>query len=215
MAKKNKILILDFDELQANALADFLNSLGDFEPLIETSNEVKTKDQEFLSKFMVIFQSLPSQNEIDEAKISASLLIALNKDTKPKYNHQNILRPPFRLKQLENILRNIIRQKEQNSFENLVIGETQYSQAKRALINSSGFELKLTDKELEILTYLNDARPNCVPREELLREVWQYSDGVSTHTLETHIYRLRQKLITILGDTEVLITEEGGYKLIN
>ena len=72
----------------------------------------------------------------------------------------------------------------------------------------------LTEKEATILKYLYRAHPNCVPKEELLAEVWGYNSGVTTHTLETHIYRLRQKIEQDPSNAEILVTEAGGYRLV-
>lgn len=71
--------------------------------------------------------------------------------------------------------------------------------------------VRLTEKETAILRYLYKANGKSVAREELLAEVWGYNSGVTTHTLETHIYRLRQKIET--PPARLLVTEPGGYSL--
>ncbi|MCR4378855.1 MAG: response regulator transcription factor [Rhodospirillales bacterium] len=82
--------------------------------------------------------------------------------------------------------------------------------------------VRLTDKEVQILKYLylhaqdsakNGSVHNVVGREELLGEVWGYNAAVTTHTLETHVYRLRQKMERDPGHAEILVTEPGGYRL--
>ena len=70
----------------------------------------------------------------------------------------------------------------------------------------------LTEKESTILKYLYRAHPNCVPKEELLAEVWGFQNGLSTHTVETHIYRLRQK-IKRLSSENIIVTTSHGYSL--
>ena len=70
----------------------------------------------------------------------------------------------------------------------------------------------LTEKESTILKYLYRAHPNCVPKEELLAEVWGFQNGLSTHTVETHIYRLRQKVKRLTKAT-IIITNTQGYSL--
>ena len=70
----------------------------------------------------------------------------------------------------------------------------------------------LTEKESKILKYLYRAHPNRVPKEELLAEVWGFQNGLSTHTVETHIYRLRQK-VKRLTTNNVIITTNQGYSL--
>lgn len=76
----------------------------------------------------------------------------------------------------------------------------------------SGETLVLTEKEVSILKYLYQNVPAVVSKEDLLKDVWQYSTGATTHTVETHIYRLRQK-IEQNGGSQAILTENGGYRL--
>jgi DNA-binding response OmpR family regulator len=73
--------------------------------------------------------------------------------------------------------------------------------------------VRLTEKETAILKYLFRAGGKVVARDVLLNEVWGYNAGVTTHTLETHVYRLRQKIERDPGNAEILLTEPGGYRL--
>ncbi len=73
--------------------------------------------------------------------------------------------------------------------------------------------IRLTEKEAAILKFLYRAGSRTVPREVLLNEVWGYHASVSTHTLETHIYRLRQKIEADPAHARLLLTEAGGYRL--
>ena len=74
--------------------------------------------------------------------------------------------------------------------------------------------MRLTEKETAILKFLYRAGERPITRDVLLHEVWGYNSGVTTHTLETHIYRLRQKMEKNPGSAELLVTEGGGYKLV-
>ena len=76
-----------------------------------------------------------------------------------------------------------------------------------------GTRLRLTEKETAILKYLYRAGGKPVPREELLNDVWGYHAAVTTHTLETHVYRLRQKIELEPSNARILVTEPGGYRL--
>ena len=75
-------------------------------------------------------------------------------------------------------------------------------------------KVRLTEKETAILRFLYRAGQMPVSRETLLQEVWGYNSGVTTHTLETHIYRLRQKVEKDASAPAILVTEGGGYKLM-
>jgi DNA-binding response OmpR family regulator len=93
------------------------------------------------------------------------------------------------------------------------IGPFRLHPVARQLIDADGRRIPLTEKETAILAYLHRAGPRVVPREELLGEVWGYSSTVSTHTVETYIYRLRRKLADSAGTESLLSTTGGGYRL--
>lgn len=93
------------------------------------------------------------------------------------------------------------------------LGRFRFHPASRVLEDGSGQAIRLTEKEAAILAYLQGASGRVVPREELLDQVWGYAAAVTTHTLETHIYRLRRKLATGEGGSPLLVTELGGYRL--
>ncbi len=82
------------------------------------------------------------------------------------------------------------------------------------LVTGKNAKIRLTEKETAILRYLYRSGSNVVGRETLLQEVWGYNSGVTTHTLETHVYRLRQKIETDPSNARLLVTEAGGYKLV-
>jgi hypothetical protein len=75
--------------------------------------------------------------------------------------------------------------------------------------------VRLTEKEAAVLSYLHGRGEAGASREDLLENVWSYADGVETHTLETHIYRLRQKIEKDPARPTVLLTTENGYRLAN
>ena len=92
------------------------------------------------------------------------------------------------------------------------IGPYQFRPAAKLLTGEGQRKIRLTEKETNILKFLH-AAGRAVPRETLLHEVWGYSPAVTTHTLETHIYRLRRKIEESPGQAKILITEDGGYRL--
>jgi DNA-binding response OmpR family regulator len=94
------------------------------------------------------------------------------------------------------------------------LGTYEFRPANKVLVDAQQRKIRLTEKETNILKYLYRAGEKPVSREELLAEVWGYNAGVTTHTLETHVYRLRQKIERDPSNAEILVTENGGYKII-
>lgn len=121
---------------------------------------------------------------------------------------------PFSFTVLLARIRAHFRQYEQSEDATFDIGPYQFQPSAKILeIKSSGQKVRLTEKETNILKYLYRAGGKAVAREELLAEVWGYNSGVTTHTLETHVYRLRQKIEVETGEARILVTEPGGYSL--
>ncbi|WP_277276599.1 response regulator transcription factor, partial [Thalassospira lucentensis] len=122
---------------------------------------------------------------------------------------------PFRLNVLLARIRAHIRQHEQSEDAVFVIGPYSFQPSAKILIETvSEKKVRLTEKETSILKFLFRAGDKPVTRETLLDEVWGYNAGVTTHTLETHVYRLRQKIEKDPSNATILVTEPGGYKLI-
>lgn len=123
---------------------------------------------------------------------------------------------PFKLGVLLARIRAHLRQHETSEDAVLTIGPYTFKPAAKLLLDTekAGKKVRLTEKETGILKFLYRAQQRLVPRETLLAEVWGYNAGVTTHTLETHVYRLRQKIERDPSAARLLVTEPGGYKLI-
>jgi len=120
---------------------------------------------------------------------------------------------PFKFDVLLARIRAQLRSHEQSEDAVFRIGPYEFRPANKLLVDAKGRKLRLTDKETNILKYLYRAGDKSVSREELLAEVWGYNAGVTTHTLETHVYRLRQKIEPDTAKASLLITEARGYRL--
>jgi DNA-binding response OmpR family regulator len=122
---------------------------------------------------------------------------------------------PFRLSVLLARLRAHLRQSEHSDDAEFTIGPYTFRPGAKLLLDPSGRKkVRLTEKETAILKYLYRARDRVIGRGTLLGEVWGYNAGVTTHTLETHVYRLRQKIERDPTRAEILVTESGGYRLV-
>lgn len=121
---------------------------------------------------------------------------------------------PFKIGVLLARIRAQLRQHEQSEDAIFSIGPYSFQPAKKLLLREENEEkIRLTEKETSILKYLYRAGQKVVSRDILLNEVWGYNAGVTTHTLETHIYRLRQKIEADPSSAAILVTETGGYRL--
>ena len=121
---------------------------------------------------------------------------------------------PFRFAVLLARIRSQLRQHEQSEDAVFTIGRYSFRPSAKMLVDERGHKVRLTEKETAILKFLYRAGENVVTRDVLLHEVWGYNSSVTTHTLETHIYRLRQKIEHDPSKSELLVTEAGGYKLV-
>ncbi len=122
---------------------------------------------------------------------------------------------PFRLSVLLARLRAALRQHEQSEDAVFTIGPYSFRPAAKLLLHEGdNKKVRLTEKETAILKYLYRAGDKVVGRDTLLNEVWGYNASVTTHTLETHVYRLRQKIEGDPSNAEILVTEPGGYRLV-
>ncbi|MGH6878271.1 MAG: response regulator transcription factor [Rhizomicrobium sp.] len=120
---------------------------------------------------------------------------------------------PFRFAVLAARIHAHLRSHEQSEEAVYRIGPYTFRPSAKLLLDPKGKKIRLTEKETNILKHLYRSG-STVARETLLHEVWGYNPAVTTHTLETHIYRLRQKIEADPGAARILITESGGYRLV-
>ena len=120
---------------------------------------------------------------------------------------------PFRMAELRARLRAQIRAYETSEEAILPIGPFEFRPGSRVLVRrATGARIKLTDKEAAVLKFLYRS-DGPVSRTTLLHEVWGYHARATTHTVETHIYRLRRKIEPEVGQITLLLNEDGGYWL--
>ena len=121
---------------------------------------------------------------------------------------------PFKFPVLLARIRAQLRQHEQSEDAIFNIGPYTFKPSQKLLLDEAEKKVRLTEKETNILKYLYRANDAVVPRDTSLHEVWGYNEGVTSHTLETHIYRLRQKIEPDPSNARILVTESGGYRLV-
>ena len=122
---------------------------------------------------------------------------------------------PFKFSVLLARIRSHLRQFEHSEDATFPLGPYTFKPSQKILMSEDERKIRLTEKETNILKYLLRSGEASVSRDELLHEVWGYNAGISTHTLETHIYRLRQKIEPNPSQVSLLVTSDGGYRIRN
>ena len=126
----------------------------------------------------------------------------------------NIVYKPLVLNNFLNLLQAGINIYENSSDGYLNFNQYELRPSKKEILNlRNGEVIKLTEKEVAIIKYLYKAKDKIVSKNELLQEVWGYSPEATTHTIETHIYRLRQKVEHEDMSAQIILTSDGGYQL--
>jgi DNA-binding response OmpR family regulator len=226
MARKHTLLLVDDDTDLSATLAEQLELTGEFTTLTaETATLGIGSAQDGKPDLILLDIDLPDLDGREACKImrangfAGPIIMLTGQDSDSDTvrgldaGANDYVTKPFRFGVLLARVRAHLRSHDQTDVATLKIGPYEFKPATRSLIDTAGKRIRLTDKEASILRYLYRSGAKAVPRDELLREVWGYNAAVTTHTLETHIYRLRQKIEVVGGRNDLLITEGGGYRL--
>ena len=207
MVQTRQILIVDDDAELREALAEQLAMHEEFEVVAaDTAAAARAAMQTNPPHLVVMDVGLPDMDGREAVKMMRKdgfkrpiiMLTALDSDADTVLGldagANDYVAKPFRFAVLLARVRVQLRQHEASEDAEFQIGPYTFRPASKNLIGAKGNRLRLTEKEAAILRYLRRADRQVVSRETLLREVWGYNSNVTTHTLETHIYRLRQKI---------------------
>lgn len=224
---KRRIFLVDDDAELRKTLVDQLAHYREFD-VIEagTANEALAKVRETNTDLMLLDVGLPDMDGREAVKILRSkgfkspivMLTGHDSDADEilglESGANDYITKPFRFSVLLARIRAALRQHDQSEDVVFTIGPYSFQPAAKLLESADGRKVRLTDKETSILKYLYRQGPKTITRDVLLKEVWGYNNRVTTHTLETHIYRLRQKIERDPSNARLLVTEEGGYRLV-
>ncbi len=226
MGTLKKILMVDDDEDLREALADQLVLTDDFDVFeAGTGAEGLTKAKEALYDLVILDVGLPDMDGRELCRlmrkqgVKAPIVMLTGHDTDSDTilgldaGANDYVSKPFKFPVLLARIRSQLRQHEQSEDAVFTVGPYTFKPAAKMLITEDDRKIRLTEKETNILKFLYRASDGVVARDVLLHEVWGYNAGVTTHTLETHIYRLRQKIEPDPSNARILLTESGGYRL--
>ena len=227
MGAEKKILIVDDDAPLREALKEQFALLDEFE-IVEADTAATGLEAAKAGNFDLILLDvgLPDSDGREVCKtlrkqnVNCPIIMLTAHDTDSDAilgldaGANDYVTKPFRFAVLLARVRAHLRSHEQSEDAVFKIGHYTFKPSVKMLIDESDQKVRLTEKETSILKYLYRAGDKVIGRDVLLHEVWGYNSGVTTHTLETHIYRLRQKIEIEPSNAALLVTAPGGYKLV-
>ena len=227
MMQVRKILIADDDDDLRAALAEQLSLYEEFDPVqAQNARGAIERSQAERPDLVLMDVGLPDMDgraavkQLREGGFTSPIILLTGHDSEAdtvmglESGANDYVTKPFRFAVLLARMRAHLRQHESSDDAVFRIGPYTFQPGAKQLTSEAGQKLRLTEKETAILRYLYRAGQAVVGRDILLKEVWGYNANVTTHTLETHIYRLRQKIEVDPTKAVLLVTEAGGYKLI-
>lgn len=228
MSLAKHVLIVDDDETLRDLLAEQLRMHEEFAPrAVATARDALELAKQEPFDVMILDVGLPDMDGRElcrlmrKAGIKAPIIMLTGADTDADTilgldaGANDYVTKPFRLGVLLARLRAQLRQHEETDDAVFAIGPYAFKPSAKLLVETgTNKKIRLTDKETAILKFLYRAGSRVISRDVLLDEVWGYNAAVTTHTLETHVYRLRQKMEPNPQQARILVTEAGGYRLV-
>ncbi|WP_025885980.1 response regulator transcription factor [Asaia prunellae] len=223
------VLIVDDDDTLRQLLVEQLKLEGEFEP-IQAASVAEAKEKLAVPDVRVdtilLDVTLPDGDgrdfcaELRRQGVRMPIIILTGSDDETDVvrgldaGANDYVAKPFRIAELLARLRAQLRLFENSEDAVFPIGPYLFRPSSKILQEpAKNRRIRLTEKEAAILKYLYRAGHRPIARQVLLNEVWGYNAAVTTHTLETHIYRLRQKIEPDPANASLLLTEGGGYRL--
>ncbi|RBI77009.1 DNA-binding response regulator [Roseovarius sp. TE539] len=227
MGQLKKILLVDDDEDLREALSEQLVMTEDFD-VFEAANgaDAMSKAKDAIYDLVILDVGLPDTDGRELCRlmrkqgVKAPIMMLTGHDGDADTilgldaGANDYVTKPFKFPVLLARIRAQLRQHEQSEDAVFQLGPYTFRPAMKVLVGEDERKVRLTEKETNILKFLYRSTDGVVPRDVLLHEVWGYNAGVTTHTLETHIYRLRQKIEPDPANARLLVTEAGGYRLL-
>ncbi len=228
MSVLKKILLVDDDSILRQTVAEQLSRLEEFvTEEAESGAQALSRAKEGQYDALLLDVGLPDMDGrevcrlLRRAGFAAPVIMLTGADSDSdtvlglEAGANDYVTKPFRFNVLLARLRAQLRLHEQSEEAVFTIGPYTFRPSQKLLVNdATKRKIHLTEKESAILKYLYRSGGQVVGREKLLGEVWGFNAAVTTHTLETHVYRLRQKVEKDPSRAEILVTEQGGYRLV-
>jgi len=227
MSKPKGILLVDEDDLLRDTLLEHFGAPGEFNvrPFSSGQDAITAVREENDIDLVLLDMRLPDMDgrQVCQSMRENGLTSPIIMFTDAKTNADDALglhhganeyiAKPFKIASLLACVRAHLLSHEHSEGTAFTVGPFEFRPALKLLVCADDRKIRLTEKETFILKFLYHAAPEAVSRNVLLDEVWGYNAGVTTHTLETHVYRLRQKIEPDPSNAAIILTENGGYRL--
>ncbi|MEM6414618.1 MAG: response regulator transcription factor [Pseudomonadota bacterium] len=227
MSRAKRILLVDDDDLLRDTLIEQFSLHDDFavEPYATAGSAISAVKDEAHIDLVLLDVGLPDIDGREACQMmrkngfkspiimltgadsDADQVLGLNSGA------NDYVTKPFKFAVLLARVRAHLRSHEQSEDAVFKVGPYEFRPSVKMLVTADEKKIRLTEKETSILKFLFRAGGKPVTRDILLDEVWGYNSGVTTHTLETHVYRLRQKIEPDPSNVSILLTDSGGYRL--
>ena len=207
----HKINVLTFGSQNFNTSLDELKEFFNFKISFSSDNIEK---QSFLEYDVLLIHEdfinkISFQKTLLEKIKKVKILISYSKVNLPNYFDTQLLLPT-NIKEINEIVENSIAKKNFNKNSSIIIKEYNLDKNEKKLTKGN-VSISLTEKEIQLLELLLSNNNVPIQKDKILKEVWKYATDVDTHTVETHIYRLRKKIKNKFSDDNFILNKKEGY----
>ena len=225
---QKKIKVLFFSKIFAvsQAVTSLFTNEVDFSyrelVSLDELNELKQEELESiiildLSDSAIDFDSIIYRKKVNF--LSSSFIFILNNEEiidsvlEKNFSSYKTMSKPFRIDELFSAIRVLATKFRQFDEPLILLRGNSFDPRKNEIRKFNGNFVRLTEKETELINFLHKGQGRTISKDILLKGIWGYKETISTHTLETHIYRLRKKIELGLGETDLIMKNNKGYYL--
>ena len=207
----HKINVLTFGSQNFNTSLDELKEFFNFKLSFSSDNIEKQSFLEY--DVLLIHEDFINKSSFQKTLLEnikkVKILISYSKVNLPNYFDTQLLLPT-NIKEINEIVENSIAKKSFNKNSSIIIKEYNLDKNEKKLTKDN-VSISLTEKEIQLLELLLSNNNVPIQKDKILKEVWKYATDVDTHTVETHIYRLRKKIKNKFSDDNFILNKKEGY----
>ena len=186
----------------------FLSTLNELKPFLKFNHFTEVSD---LNYDIILFHDeiLKDKKTKDHINQSNSLKVCVSNYISQASNWDAIIKLPTSLKEINSVVENIAAKNKFSKNSSIKVKGYLLNKNEKKL-SKEDYSIILTEKEIHLIElFLNNSKP--ISKENILQSVWNYSADADTHTVETHIYRLRKKISEKFSDDVFILNNKKGY----